>query len=323
MLADKNLSTHLMTNRTTVTTFFLVGFTGCRAFQLSIFTSFLFLYIFTVLENLVIVILVLQDSRLHKPMYIFLGNLSFLEIWYVSVTLPNMLADIATENHEIAFGACLAQLYIFTFLGAAECYLLAAMAYDRYVAICHPLRYTIIMQDKSVVWLLICSWTLGLLTATTTNWFLTRLDFCGTNQIEHYFCDASPLVRLACGDKTTKELSDFILSVVVLMSSLSVIFVSYTCITVSIMKMPSSQGRRKAFSTCTSHLVVVCLFYGSMGITYMVESEFSFSANKLVSIFHSVITPTLNPIIYTLRNKDIKVALNRALKNSICLKIRS
>ncbi|XP_063288434.1 olfactory receptor 6Q1-like [Pelobates fuscus] len=310
-----------MTNRTTLATFVLVGFSGSFIDQLSFFVSFLLVYIFTVLENLVIVVLVLQDSRLHKPMYVFLGNLSFLDIWYVSVTLPNMLTNILTGNHEISFSACVAQLFIFTFLGAAECYLLAAMAYDRYVAICSPLRYTSIMQDKCVFCLLIWSWSLGLLTPILPIWFLTQLDFCGSNKVDHYFCDASPLVRLSCGDNMVKELVDFIVSVFVLMSSLIVIVASYTSITLSIIKMSSSQGRRKAFSTCTSHLAVVCLFYGTMGFTYMrVEAGLPISANKLVSVFYSVITPTLNPVIYTLRNKDVKRALNKVLINKTCLK---
>ncbi|XP_053330103.1 olfactory receptor 6Q1-like [Spea bombifrons] len=310
-------------NRTTVTKFLLVGFSGCRGCQLSIFASFLLIYIFTVLENVVIVALVLQDFKLQKPMYIFLGNLSFLEIWYISVTLPNMLANILTGNHEISHGACIAQLFIFTFLGAAECYLLAAMAYDRYVAICNPLRYTMIMQSKRVVALLLCCWLSGLFTPVLPIWFLSQLDFCGPNQVEHYFCDASPLVRLACGDTKSKELVDFIVSVAVLMSSLSVIFISYFCITWTIMKMSSSRGRRKAFSTCTSHLAVVCLFYGSMGFTYMrVGAGSPFSNNMLVSVFYSIVTPTLNPVIYSLRNEDVRVALNKVLKTKSLLRKR-
>ncbi|XP_063288435.1 olfactory receptor 6Q1-like, partial [Pelobates fuscus] len=276
-----------------------------------IFIPFLLVYIFTVLENFVIVVLILQDSRLHKPMYVFLGNLSFLDIWYVSVTLPNMLTNILTGNHEISFRACVAQLFIFTFLSAVECYLLAVMAYDRHVAICSPLRYTSIMQDKLVFCLLTWTWSFGLITQILPLWFLTQLDFCGSNKVDHYFCDTSPVVKLSCGDNMVKEVVDFIVSVFILISSLIVIIASYTSITLSIIKMSSSQRRHKAFSTCTSHLAVVCLFYGTMGFTYMrLEVDLPFLENKLVSVFYSVITPTLNPVIYTLRNKEVKCALN-------------
>ncbi|KAM4641213.1 olfactory receptor 6Q1-like [Discoglossus pictus] len=303
-----------MQNRTSVTTFLLVGFSSCRECQLSIFASFLLLYIFTILENFVIVALVAKDSKLKKPMYIFLGNLSFLEIWYISVTLPNLLANTLTRNQEISYSSCVAQLFIFTFLGAAECFLLATMAYDRYAAICNPLRYTTIMQNTCVLQLLICSWLCGFFTPILPILFLIQLDFCGPNKIDHYFCDASPLVKLACGPTNVKKVVDFVVSVTVLMSSLSVIFISYFSITMTIMKMPSSHGRRKAFSTCTSHLAVVFIFYGSMGFTYMrVEERSSFSNNKLISVFYSVVTPTLNPIIYTLRNEDVKFALTKVL----------
>ncbi|XP_075462929.1 olfactory receptor 6Q1-like [Ascaphus truei] len=313
-----------MQNRTTVTKFLLVGFSGCRVCQLSIFALFLLVYIVTVLENLVVVTLVVLDYKLRKPMYIFLGNLSFLEIGYITITLPNLLANMFTENREISYSGCITQLFFFTFLGAAECYLLAAMAYDRYVAICIPLRYTIIMQDNCVFCLLAFSWLSGFFTSILLIWFMTQLDFCGPNQVDHYFCDASPLLRLACGDIKVKELVDFIVSVIVLMCSLLVIFVSYFRITVTIMKMPSAHGRCKAFSTCTAHLAVVCLFYGSMGFTYMRVTEGSrFATSKLVSVFYSVVTPLLNPVIYTLRNEDVMIALNKAVTRTTKKFVRS
>ncbi|XP_075042068.1 olfactory receptor 6Q1-like [Mixophyes fleayi] len=283
---------------------------------MTIFTLFLLIYMVTVLENLTIIALVLQDIKLRKPMYIFLGNLSFLEIWYISVTLPNLLANIITGNQEISYNGCLTQLFIFTFLGATECYLLATMAYDRYVAICNPLRYTIIMQDKYVLSLLICSWSSGLFTPMLPIGFLSQLNFCGPNKVDHYFCDASPVLKLACGDIKLKELVDFIVSVFVLVSSLLVIFISYFYITWTILKIPSSRGRHKAFSTCTSHLAVVCIYYGSMGFTYIrVNTSFPISTNKLVSVLYSAITPMLNPVIYTLRNKEVKLSLYNAITN--------
>ncbi|KAG8552790.1 hypothetical protein GDO81_003065 [Engystomops pustulosus] len=304
-----------MSNRTRVSTFLLAGFSSCSHCQNAIFSLFLLVYVFTVLENLAILGLVFRDPKLWKPMYIFLGNLSFLEIWYISVTLPNALANIMTGIREISYVSCLTQLFIFTFLGATECYLLATMAYDRYVAICNPLRYTITMQDKYVLWLLIVSWLTGLFTPILPLCFTTQLNFCGPNLVDHYFCDASPVLKLACGNKKPKEIADLILSAFVLISSMLVIFISYFCITWTVIKMPSSKGRYKAFSTCTSHLAVVCIFYGSMSFTYIrVKSGSSFSTNKLVSVLYSVFTPMVNPLIYTLRNKDIRQALQRTLK---------
>ncbi|XP_063791857.1 olfactory receptor 6Q1-like [Pseudophryne corroboree] len=306
-----------MPNRTTVCTFFLVGFSDCPQCQMTIFTIFLLIYIVTVLENLAIIALVSQDIKLQKPMYIFLANLSFLEIWYISVTLPNLLTNIISGSQEISYKGCITQLFIFTFLGATECYLLATMAYDRYVAICNPLRYTMIMQDKYVLCLLVCSWLSGLFTPVLPIWFLIQLDFCGPNVVDHYFCDASPLLRLACGDIRLKEFVDFIVSLFVLLSSLFVIIGSYFYITWTILKIPSSHERRKAFSTCTTHLAVVCVYYGSMGFTYIrVTTSSPILTNKLVSVLYSAITPMLNPVIYTLRNKDVR----KALTNQKCFK---
>ncbi|XP_068103937.1 olfactory receptor 6Q1-like [Hyperolius riggenbachi] len=285
---------------------------------MTIYSVFLLIYILTVLENAAIVLLVIQDRKLWKPMYVFVGNLSFLEIWYTSVTLPNLLSNILTGNQEISYNGCISQLFIFTFLGATECYLLATMACDRFVAICNPLRYTVIMQDKYVWCLLVCSWLVGLFTPVFPIYFLTQLDFCGPNKVDHYFCDASPLVKLACGDTKikNKELVDLLVSVFVLISSLMVISISYVRIGWAILKMPSSHGRQKAFSTCTSHLVVVCVYYGSMGFTYIrVNAASSDASNKLVSVLYSVITPLLNPIIYTLRNQEIKLSLQKKYAN--------
>ncbi|XP_077137660.1 olfactory receptor 6Q1-like [Ranitomeya variabilis] len=301
-----------MLNRTKGITFLLTGFSSCSYCQKTNFSFFLLVYIFTVLENLAILALVLQDPKLWKPMYIFLGNLSLLEVWYISTTLPNLLAIIMTGNEEISYVSCVTQLFIFTFLGASECNLLAAMAYDRYVAICNPLRYTIIMQNKYVTCLLIVSWLTGLFTPVLPVLFLIQLDFCGPNQIDHYFCDASPLLKLACGNTKQKEIVDLIVSAFVLISSMLVIFISYFCITWTVLKMPSSKGRYKAFSTCTSHLAVVCIYYGSMSFTYIrVKSASSFSTNKMISVLYSVVTPMINPIIYTLRNKDVRLTLQK------------
>ncbi|KAG9478302.1 hypothetical protein GDO78_013349 [Eleutherodactylus coqui] len=303
--------------KTRVSTFLLAGFSSCSNCQRIIFSSFLLVYVFTVFENMAILAVVLRNPKLWKPMYIFLGNLSFLEVWYISATLPNVLANIMTGNFEISYVSCISQLFIFTFLGATECYLLATMAYDRYVAICNPLRYTITMQDKYVLFLLIVSWLAGLFTPILPIGFMTQMNFCGPNKVDHYFCDASPLLKLACGNIKPKEIVDFTVSAFVLISSMLVIFISYFCITWTVLKMPSSKGRYKAFSTCTSHLAVVCIYYGSMSFTYIrVRSASPISSNKLVSVLYSVITPMLNPIIYTLRNKDVKQTLLKTFKKA-------
>ncbi|XP_069800174.1 olfactory receptor 6B9-like [Dendropsophus ebraccatus] len=299
-------------NWTKISTFLLAGFSSCPLCQKTTFSLFLLVYIFTLLENLSIIALIVRDNKLWKPMYIFLGNLSFLEVWYISVTLPNVITNIITGNREISYCGCVTQLFVFTFLGATECFLLATMAYDRYVAICYPLRYTVIMQDKFVLFLLIVSWLTGLFTPIVPIWFLTQLNFCGTNEVNHYFCDVSPLLKLACGNIKPKEIVDLTVSVFVLICSMLVIFISYICITRAILKMPSSTGRYKAFSTCASHLTIVCVYYGSMSFTYIrVESSSPVSTNKLVSVLYSVITPMLNPIIYTLRNKDVRQAIQK------------
>nr|DBA20744.1 TPA: hypothetical protein GDO54_017492 [Pyxicephalus adspersus] len=309
-----------MSNKSSISTFLLVGFSGCPRCQMPIFFVLLLIYIFMVLENMTIVLLVIQDSKLWKPMYIFIGNLSFLETGYINVILPNMLFNIIRKNQEISFNGCLAQLFIFASLCAAECYLLATMAYERYIAICKPLQYTVLMQERSICCLLICSWSAGLCTPVFPIYFLNEQNYCGTNKVDHYFCDVSPLLKLACGDIRTEELVDFILAAFVLLSSLSVISVSYFYITWTILKMSSSSGRQKAFSTCTSHLTVVCVFYGSLCSTYMRVAPGSNSAlDRIVSVLYLVITPLFNPIIYTLRNQDVRLSLQNLLAKYCCL----
>ncbi|XP_077344339.1 olfactory receptor 6B1-like [Lithobates pipiens] len=311
-------------NKSFINKFLLTGFSGCQHGKMPIFCVFLLIYIFTVLENITIVLLVIRDCKLWKPMYIFIGNLSFLELGYITVTLPNMLFNIITGNQEISFNGCLAQLFIFAFLCASECYLLATMAYDRYIAICKPLQYTIIMQETYIWCLLICSWSAGLCTPVVPIYFLNQQDFCGNIKVDHYFCDVSPLLKLACGDIKTEELVDFIIAAFVLLSSLLAISVSYFCITWTILKMSSSSGRQKAFSTCTSHLAVVCIFYGSLSFTYMrVTPASSNASDKLVSVLYLVVTPLFNPIIYTLRNRDVKLSLQNALAKHCCLQPES
>ncbi|XP_069486183.1 olfactory receptor 6Q1-like [Ambystoma mexicanum] len=304
-----------MVNTTSMDDFVLLGFPGRWEIQLLLFVSFLLIYISAVLENIVIITLLTVDSHLHTPMYFFLGNVSFLEIWYTSITVPKMLTSFISSKNTISYTGCLAQLHFFTFLGGTECLLLAVMAYDRYIAICRPLHYMQIMDHSTCVCLVSGAWLVGFLTPVLPIVLLTRLQFCGPNIINHFFCDFSPLLRLSCSDIHTNEIVDFAVSAVILVSSVLVISSSYFQIVLTVWRMPSAVGRRKAFSTCASHLTVVLVFFGSLSFMYIrVTTIPSFDMNKVVAVFYAVIIPLLNPMIYCLRNREVKEALRRTLQ---------
>ncbi|KAL2806048.1 olfactory receptor 6Q1 [Daubentonia madagascariensis] len=301
-------------NWTQVTEFVMVGFAGVHEARFLFFTLFLTMYLFTLVENLAIILVVGLDHQLWKPMYFFLTHLSCLEIWYTSVTVPEMLAGFigVDGGRSISYAGCLSQLFIFTFLGATECFLLAAMAYDRYVAICMPLRYGALVSWGTCIRLAAACWLVGFLTPMLPIYLMSQLIFCGPNVIDHFFCDASPLLALSCSDVTLKETVDFLVSLAVLLASSTVIAVSYGNIVWTLLHIPSAAERRKAFSTCAAHLTVVSLFYGTLFFIYVrtkVASSINF--NKVVSVFYSIVTPMLNPVIYSLRNKEVKGALGR------------
>ncbi|XP_057586057.1 olfactory receptor 6Q1 [Hippopotamus amphibius kiboko] len=302
-------------NWTCIAEFIMVGFAEAHETHLLCFILFLTMYLFTVVQNLAIILVVGLDHRLRRPMYFFLIHLSCLEIWYTSVTVPKMLAGMigGDRGKNISYAGCLSQLFIFTFLGATECFLLAAMAYDRYVAICMPLRYGALVSWGTCVRLAAACWLAGFLTPVLPIYLMSRLTFCGPNVIDHFFCDASPLLALSCSDVTLKETTDFLVSLAVLLVSAMVIAVSYGNIVWTLLHIRSPAGRRRAFSTCAAHLTVVSLFYGTLFFMYVrtkVASSINF--NKVVSVFYSIITPMLNPLIYSLRNKEVKGALGRA-----------
>ncbi|XP_004715025.1 olfactory receptor 6Q1 [Echinops telfairi] len=302
-------------NTTHVTEFVMMGFTGVHEARLFFFTLFLIMYLFTLMENLAIILVVCLDHRLRRPMYFFLTHLSCLEIWYTSVTVPKMLAGFTEVDggKNISYAGCLSQLFIFTFLGATECFLLAAMAYDRYVAICMPLRYGALVSWGSCIRLASACWLVGFLTPVLPIYLMSQVTFCGPNVVDHFFCDVSPLLALACSDVTLKETVDFAVSLAVLLVSSTVIAVSYVNIVWVLLHMRSAVERRKAFSTCVAHLTVVSLFYGTLFFMYVrtkVASSVNF--NKVVSVFYSIVTPMLNPLIYSLRNKEVKGALGHA-----------
>lgn len=293
----------------------MLGFSGVHEARFLLFTLFLTMYLVTLVENLAIILVVSLDHRLRRPMYFFLRHLSCLEIGYTSVTVPKMLAGLVGGHGDknISYAGCLFQLFIFTFLAATECFLLAAMAYDRYVAICMPLRYGALVSWGTCIRLAGACWLGGFLTPMLPTYLVSQMTFCGSNVIDHFFCDASPLLALSCSDVTQKETADFLISLAVLLTSCAVITVSYGNIVWTLLHIRSAAERKKAFSTCAAHLTVVSLFYGTLFFMYVrtkVASSIYF--NKVVSVFYSIVTPMLNPLIYSLRNKEVKEALSRA-----------
>ncbi|KAM6388134.1 olfactory receptor 6B9-like [Pluvialis apricaria] len=301
-------------NLTHVVEFILVGFPVKHEIKLLLFFTFFLAYVLIVTENAVIFVLVWTNLQLHKPMYVLLANLSFLEIWYVSVTVPKVLVSLVTKRQGISFTGCMAQLFFFLALACSECTLLAVMAYDRYVAICNPLRYPVIMDCTLCSRLAIGSWMSGFLISTGKVYFISRQTYCGPNIINHFFCDVSPLLKLACTNMSLAELMDFLLALLVLLVPLIVIMASYVCIISAVLDIPSVQGRQKAFSTCASHLLVVTVFYtASLFIYARPQSIDSFSSYKLISVVYTVLTPLTNPIIYCLRNREFKIALRKTI----------
>nr|XP_012639814.2 olfactory receptor 11L1 [Microcebus murinus] len=302
-------------NVSTVTEFQLLGFQNLLEWQTLLFAVFLLVYFLTIAGNVVIISAVSQDARLQSPMYTFLKHLSFLEIWYTSTTVPLLLANLLSWGQAISFSACMAQLYFFVFFGATECFLLAAMAYDRYLAICSPLRYSFLMSPDVCTKLVAISWLTGVGTGLLPSLMISKLDFCGPNRINHFFCDLPPLMQLSCSDVYATEMSIFILSVAVLCICFFLTLVSYVLIVSSILRIPSASGRTKTFSTCGSHLAVVTIYYGTMISMYVhPEVHQSPEANKVISVFYTVVTPLLNPVIYSLRNKDFKEAVRKAMR---------
>ncbi|XP_053556544.1 olfactory receptor 6B1-like [Bombina bombina] len=295
---------------TSIGSFVLLGFPTSRPVQILLFFIFFLAYILTLLENLFVIGSIWSSSKLHKPMYFFLGNLSFLELWYVNVTVPKLLSIFLMESRHISFISCMSQLYFFISLVCTECVLLAVMAFDRYVAICHPLHYVTIMSWQLCFFLACGSWLTGFLISVIKIYYISSLHFCHSGLINHFYCDISPLLNLSCSDMKVAELVDFILALFILLVPLSLTIISYTCILITIFHIPTSRGRLKAFSTCASHLVVVVIFYAATLFMYARPSRaHSFNYNKLVSVVYTIITPLLNPIIYCLRNKDVKEAL--------------
>ncbi|EGW04566.1 olfactory receptor-like protein I9 [Cricetulus griseus] len=301
-------------NETVISQFLLLGLPIPPEHQHLFYALFLAMYLTTVLGNLIIIILIQLDPRLHTPMYFFLSNLSFADFCFSSVTMPKLLQNMQTQDSSISYAGCVTQIYFFLFFGDLGNFLLVAMAYDRYVAICFPLRYTSIMSPKLCVGLVVLSWVLTTFHAMVHTLLMARLSFCEDNVIPHYFCDMSTLLKLACSDTHDNELVIFIVGGPIVVLPFLLIIISYARIVFSIFKVPSSQGISKAFSTCGSHLSVVSLFYGTVIGLYLCPSADNSPVKETVmSLMYTIITPMLNPFIYSFRNRDMKGALERAV----------
>uniref|UniRef100_M3XM82 Olfactory receptor n=1 Tax=Mustela putorius furo TaxID=9669 RepID=M3XM82_MUSPF len=301
--------------------FYFLKFVELPKVQLILFIMFLFFYLLTVVGNIIIITIIQIEPRLQTPMYFFLTNLSFLDICYTSTNVPQMLSNMMGKK-TIPFSSCATQMYFSLSFGMIECVLLGVMAYDRYVAICHPLHYTVIMNQNICVQLAAISWSSSFLSSMVINVLTLSLPYCGPNVLNHFFCEVPSILRLACTDTSFTELVVFIFSIIIVFIPFLLIVVSYARILLSVLRIRSASGRHKALSTCASHLTVVALFYGTAIFMYMrPQSKSSRAGGKIIAVFYTVITPMLNPLIYSLRNQDVKGALRRvlSLKNIIVL----
>ncbi|XP_078496708.1 olfactory receptor 6F1-like [Lissotriton helveticus] len=301
-------------NATFVSEFILLGFSSYTGLKIPLFTIFLMIYILTITGNILIITVILRDLHLHKPMYFFLTNLSVLEICYTSNIVPNMLSSIFSGSRLISFQGCIVQLFFFGSLGSTECFLLGVMALDRYLAICAPLRYSAIMNSRMCIQLAAASWLTGFIATFIAVILISVLTFCGPNEIQHFFCDLQPVLKLSCTSAQISETLAGILASTILLCSCLVTVISYFKIITTIIKIPTNTGRQKAFSTCASHLIVVVIFYGAMIFMYVKPPTSQvFSFNKIIAVLYTVVTPLFNPFIYTLRNKDVKQAFMKVI----------
>ncbi|KAM6155663.1 olfactory receptor 1F1-like [Rhynchocyon petersi] len=297
-------------NQSSVSEFLLLGLSRQPQQQQLFFELFLGMYLATVLGNLLIILGISVDSRLHTPMYFFLSNLSFVDFCFSSTTVPKMLTNHILGIQTISFPSCLTQMYFFVVFVDMDNFLLAVMAYDRFVAICHPLHYTTKMTHQLCALMVAGSWLGANLNALLHTLLMARLSFCADNKIPHFFCDLAPLLKLSCSDTRLNELMIVTEGALIMITAFVCILVSYICITSAVLRVPSTKGRWKAFSTCGSHLAVVFLFYGTIIAVYFnPASAHSAEKDTAVTVLYTVVTPMLNPFIYSLRNKDLKGAL--------------
>uniref|UniRef100_A0A8C4WCH8 Olfactory receptor n=1 Tax=Gopherus evgoodei TaxID=1825980 RepID=A0A8C4WCH8_9SAUR len=301
-------------NQTSVQEFILLGFPGTWYFQIFLIVVFSVMYFLTIIGNMSIIALVRTYPCLHTPMYFFLCNLSFLEIWYTTASVPKAIGIMLGTSQTISFTVCLLQLFFLLSMGSTECFLLAVMAYDRYLAICHPLHYSSLMNRTFSVHLALLSWLCGFLAISVLATLISRLSFCGPKVINHFLCDIDALIALSCTDTRFVD----ILSSVVTLVPLLLILVSYTHILRAILRIPSTTGRQKAFSTCSSHLIVVTTFYGTLIVMYVAPSANDSPAlNKVFSLLYTTVTPMFNPIIYSLRNQEVREGVKKLLRTMV------
>ncbi|XP_058546657.1 olfactory receptor 5T2-like [Neofelis nebulosa] len=306
-----------MKNDTEVTIFVLKGFTDKLELQTILFFLFLAIYLFTMMGNLVLVSLVIGDSRLHNPMYYFLSVLSSVDACFSSVITPNMLVDFMSKNKIISFLGCATQMFLAVTFGTTECFLLAAMAYDRYVAIYNPLLYSVSMSPRVYVPLIVASYVGGILHASVHTVATFSLSFCASNEIRHVFCDIPPLLAISCSDTHTNQLLlSYLVGSIEIVTILTVL-ISYGFVLLAIRKIHSAAGRRKVFSTCGSHLTGVSIYHGTILFMYVrPSSSYALDHDMIASTFYTIVIPMLNPIIYSLRNKDVKEAMKRVFQKN-------
>ncbi|KAL6091052.1 hypothetical protein STEG23_029874 [Scotinomys teguina] len=313
-----------MKNSTEVTEFILAGLTDDSELQIPLFIVFLLIYLSTVLGNLGMIGLILLDSRLHTPMYLFLSHLSLVDFGYSSAVTPKVMAGLLSTDKIISHHACGTQFFFFVGFITTESFLLAAMAYDRYAAVCKPLHYTTTMTANTCACLTITSYVCGFLNSSIHTGNIFRLSFCKSNVIDHFFCDAPPLLALSCSDTSISEMVIFFVVGFNALFSIVVILISYLFIFVTILRMRSSEGRQKAFSTCASHLTAVSIFYGTVIFMYLQpSSSHTMGTDKMASVFYTMVIPMLNPMVYSLRNKEVKNAFKKAVgsaKSSVTFK---
>ncbi|XP_016282632.2 olfactory receptor 9-like [Monodelphis domestica] len=301
-------------NGTAVTKFILLGFSDLGAYQLPLFWGVLFIYLVTILGNSLIITLTLLDSALNTPMYFFLRHLSVIEILYTTTIVPRMLSDLLSSYPVISPAGCFTQMYFFALFGIAECCLLTAMAYDRYAAICRPLHYATLVNRQVCVGMVVASYLMGITSGTTHSMFIFTLPFNGINIVHHFLCDILPVLRLASGDTFWGEVGNLAVTLLFIITPFALILFSYVRILITILGVASAQGRQKVFSTCSSHLLVVTLFFGTGTIAYMrPQANATQDMDQILSLFYTVVTPMFNPFIYTLRNKEVMGALRRKL----------
>nr|XP_012639393.2 olfactory receptor 10A3-like [Microcebus murinus] len=307
-------------NQSSVVEFILLGFSNFPELQEQLFGVFLVIYLLILMGNVIIIVIISLDKSLHVPMYLFLLNLSVVEVSFSAVIMPEMLVVLCTEKTRISFVSCFAQMYFILLFGGTECFLLGAMAYDRYAAICHPLNYPMTMNKIVFMKLVMFSWVSGIMVATVQTTWVFSFPFCGSNEINHLSCETPAVLELACADTFLFEIYAFTGTILIVMVPFLLILLSYIRILYAILKMPSTTGRQKAFSTCASHLTSVTLFYGTANMTYLQpKSGYSPETKKLMSLAYTLLTPLLNPLIYSLRNSEMKRALVKLWRRKVFL----